>query len=71
MNYADLCVELVSEEQLGGYVERTLSVTIGKVCNAHSVLICGGFDLYAILAIVVWQVSSGNSIPHSELELKW
>ena len=34
VNYDDLCVELVSEEQLGGYVERTLSVTIGKVCNA-------------------------------------
>ena len=32
VNYGDLCVELVSEEQLGGYVERTLSVTIGKVC---------------------------------------
>ena len=43
VSYADLCVELVSEEQLGGYVERTLSVTIGKVCNAYSVLICGGF----------------------------
>ena len=33
VNYGDVRVELVSEEQLGGYVERTLLVTVDKVCK--------------------------------------